>query len=74
MEANDLAKRVFNFELVKGGQVINDRVEQINVLTWTELGLEVGFDFKSPLNISDGVETTQVKGIIKKESFDFFVT
>ena len=58
MEADDLAKRVFNFELVKGGQVINDHISQINVLKWTELGLEVEFDFKSPLNISDGLETT----------------
>jgi len=44
------------------------------VQSWDESGLEVKFDFSSPLGISKGQTQDYIQGRVKKESFAFFIS
>ena len=55
-------------------QEVGELVDEIEVTSWDELGLEVKFDFSSPLGISQGKTQDYVQGRVKKESFAFFIS
>ena len=55
-------------------QEVGELVDKIEVTSWDELGLEVKFDFSSPLNISVGQTNDYIQGRVKIESFAFFIS
>ena len=71
---NSLANKVFNFQLVKDGELKSSLADVIKVLSWDDVGLDVKFLFDQPLGMSKGEVPDQISGSLRKESFALFIS
>ena len=71
---NSLANKVFNFQLVKDGEANGSLENNLNVLSWDEVGLDVKFNFSQPLSMSKGDVPDKISGSLRKESFALFIS
>jgi len=71
---NSLAKKVFKFEIAKDGESNTSPIENLDVLSWDDVGLDVKFSFDRPLSMSQGNTPDVIRGSIRNESFSLFIS
>ena len=69
-----MAKDIFKFQIISGGELSNPKFDETNILKWDELGIDVKFDFIEPLNVSVGEAPDKVIANIDKDSFSYFIS
>jgi len=73
-DMNSLAKKVFNFEIVKEGEANTTTIQNLDVLSWDDVGLDVKFSFNNPLGMSKGYSPDVLRGSVRNESFSLFIS
>ena len=65
---------MFRFQLEKDGEANGSLENNLNVLSWDEVGLDVKFNFSQPLSMSKGDVPDKISGSLRKESFALFIS